>query len=97
MRELAASGQLLYGLDVDLLGRLAPDLIVTQQQCDVCAVSYGDVLSAVARDPRLAECRVVALNPKSLQDVLSDLRRVGASAGRPGRGGAMRGRTAMAH
>src|SRR5277367_772323 len=50
VRELASAGQPLYGLDVELLGRLAPDLIVTQQQCDVCAVSYADVLTAVADD-----------------------------------------------
>lgn len=81
VRELSASGRPLYGLDVELLGRLSPDLIVTQEQCDVCAVSYADVLSAVAGDPRLAGCRVVALNPQSLGDVLADMRRVGEAAG----------------
>lgn len=81
VRELASSGRPLYGLDIDLLGRLAPDLIVTQEQCDVCAVSYDDVLKTVARDSRLADCRVVALNPKSLGDVLADVRRVGEAAG----------------
>ena len=83
VRKLASSGKPLYGLDVDLLGQLAPDLIVTQQQCDVCAVSYTDVLAAVANDPRLAGCRVVALNPRGLGDVLADLRRVGEAAGAP--------------
>ena len=81
VRELASAGKPLYGLDVELLGQLAPDLIVTQQQCDVCAVSYADVLSAVAADPRLAGCRIVALNPQGLSDVLADLRRVGEAAG----------------
>jgi iron complex transport system substrate-binding protein len=83
VRELAAAGKPLYGLDAELLGRLAPDLIVTQQQCDVCAVSYADVLSAVAADPRLAGCRITALNPQGLRDVLTDLRRVGEAAGVP--------------
>jgi len=83
VRELASAGRPLYGLDVELLGRLAPDLIVTQQQCDVCAVSYADVLTAVADDPRLAGCRIVALNPRGLSDVLADLRRVGEAAGAP--------------
>jgi iron complex transport system substrate-binding protein len=81
VRELAAAGRPLYELDVELLARLRPDLIVTQQQCDVCAVSHADVLAAVARDPRLAGCQVVALNPQSLADVLADLRRVGEAAG----------------
>ena len=83
VRELASAGKPLYGLDVELLGRLAPDLIVTQEQCDVCAVSYADVLTAVADDPRLAGCRIVALNPQGLGDVLADLRRVGEAAGVP--------------
>jgi len=83
VRELAAAGKPLYGLDAELLGRLAPDLIVTQQQCDVCAVSYADVAAAVASDPRLAGCRVIALNPQSLADVLADLRRIGEAAGAP--------------
>ena len=83
VRELSSTGKPLYELDVELLGRLAPDLIVTQQQCDVCAVSYTDVLSAVADDPRLAGCRIVALNPQGLGDVLTDLRRVGEAAGAP--------------
>ena len=83
VRELSSAGKPLYGLDVELLGRLEPDLIVTQQQCDVCAVSYSDVLAAVAADPRLAGCRIVALNPQGLGDVLADLRRVGEAAGAP--------------
>ena len=82
VRELSSAGKPLYGLDVELLGRLEPDLIVTQQQCDVCAVSYSDVLAAVAADPRLAGCRIIALNPQGLGDVLTDLR---ASAKRPQR------------
>jgi iron complex transport system substrate-binding protein len=83
VRERASTGKPLYGLDVELLGRLTPDLIVTQQQCDVCAVSYADILTAVACDSRLAGCRIVALNPQGLGDVLADLRRVGEAAGAP--------------
>ena len=81
VQELASSGRPLYGLDIELLGRLGPDLIVTQEQCDVCAVSYDDVVAAVTRDDRLDGCCIVALNPKSLGDVLADLRRVGEVAG----------------
>ncbi len=80
VRELTAAGSQLYGLDVDLLGRLAPDLIVTQKQCDVCAVRYADVVDAVAGDPRLSGARIVALNPHGLADVLADIRRVGEAA-----------------
>jgi iron complex transport system substrate-binding protein len=83
VRELSAAGAPLYGLDVDLLGRLAPELIVTQKQCDVCAVRYADVVAAVASDPRLRDTRILALNPLGLAEVLEDIRHVGEAAGVP--------------
>src|SRR5207249_2278833 len=43
VRELTARGEALYELDEPTLGRLEPDLIVTQALCAVCAVSYDDV------------------------------------------------------
>src|SRR5215813_2919309 len=47
VRELLGSGRPLYEIDVKQLAELRPDLIVTQAQCDVCAVRYADVLAAV--------------------------------------------------
>ena len=44
-----AEGRALYELDEELLAELAPDLIVTQAVCDVCAVSYEDVVEVAAR------------------------------------------------
>ena len=76
VRELTASGGALYEIDRDLLCRLMPDLIVTQAQCNVCAVRYQDVLDLVASEPALAHTQVLALNPSSLADVLSDIQRV---------------------
>lgn len=81
VRELAARGAALYEIDAPLLAELAPDLIVTQAQCDVCAVRYDDVLHLVGSQPRLAATRVLALSPLSLADVLADVRRVGEAAG----------------
>ena len=60
VRQLVADGSPLYGLDVNRLAELAPDLIVTQSQCDVCAVRYEDVEAAVAVTPcfiGLESCR----------------------------------------
>jgi len=37
----------LYGIDAAMLASLQPDLIVTQAQCDVCAVKYADVLDSL--------------------------------------------------
>ena len=77
VQRMAGGGESLYGIDESALARLAPDLIVTQAQCDVCAVKYDDVVTAVERLwPRRA-IPVVALNPMSLADIFRDIRRVG--------------------
>ncbi len=57
------------------------DLIVTQAQCDVCAVRYQDVVDAVRATPALAGSEVLALNPMSIHDVFEDITRVGKAAG----------------
>src|SRR5688500_470222 len=80
VRQLSEQGRPLYEIDVSLLAELRPDLIVTQAQCDVCAVRYADVLEAVRTTPALQNARVVALNPQSLEDVLADLVRLGQAA-----------------
>jgi iron complex transport system substrate-binding protein len=81
VRQSVEQGLPLYGLDIEQLAALRPDLIVTQAQCDVCAVRYQDVLSAVRDHPSLAGCQVFALNPQSIGDVLDDIRRLGRAAG----------------
>ena len=81
VRSLMASGAPLYEIDTEQLAACQPDLIVTQAQCDVCAVRYADVLAAVACQASLARTRVLALNPQSLGDVLSDLERLGDATG----------------
>jgi iron complex transport system substrate-binding protein len=83
VRALMASGATLYEIDVARLAELQPDLIVTQAQCDVCAVRYTDVLTAVEREPRLRLTRVLGLNPQSIGEVLDDISRVGDAAGVP--------------
>lgn len=61
----------LYALDSDLLQQLQPDVILTQELCEVCAVSYDQVLGAV-RVLRQAggSPAIVSLEPRSLADVL---------------------------
>jgi iron complex transport system substrate-binding protein len=76
VRSLMASGAPLYEIDTDALVASQPDLIVTQAQCDVCAVRYVDVLATVAGQPSLARTSVLALNPQSLGDVIADLERL---------------------
>ncbi len=86
VRSLVSSGDALYHIDTRLLESLAPDLIVTQAQCDVCAVRYEDVVRAVTQSPTLHGRPVLALNPHSLADVLTDIQRIAAAAGVPAAG-----------
>jgi iron complex transport system substrate-binding protein len=74
------SGESLYTLDEARIAELAPDVIVTQQLCPVCAVSTAQVGGAVRPLPRCPE--VVSLDPDTLGDVLEDIRRVGELTGR---------------
>jgi iron complex transport system substrate-binding protein len=65
----------LYDLDEDLLADLAPDLILTQEQCDVCAVNEATVREAAERLP--ASALVESFNPVTLDDVFAMFARVG--------------------
>jgi iron complex transport system substrate-binding protein len=81
VRERFAGGLPLYEVDAELLAGLAPDLIVTQAQCDVCAVRYADVVSIVERSPALRGTKLVALAPRTLPDIFQDIECVGEAAG----------------
>lgn len=91
VKQLLAEGRPLYEIDRELLGRLQPDLIVTQAQCDVCAVRYDDVVATVASMPELRGTPIVALNPQGLDDIFDDVTRVGAAIGRVAEAAAYRG------
>uniref|UniRef100_A0AAU2JIF0 Cobalamin-binding protein n=1 Tax=Streptomyces sp. NBC_00049 TaxID=2903617 RepID=A0AAU2JIF0_9ACTN len=75
----AHSGSSLYTLDTAALADLAPDVVLTQDLCDVCAVSYSGVSHAV----RVLEAgpRVLSLEPRTLDDVLDCLVTVGELLG----------------
>ena len=74
MRERTERGESIYALDEQLLRELEPDLIVTQELCPVCAVSYDEV-QAVAE--RLPECpQVVALDPRTFGETMGDVRTI---------------------
>jgi iron complex transport system substrate-binding protein len=77
----AREGSGVYEVDVDALRAARPDVIVTQDLCDVCAVSYDDVCAA-ARTLGNPDVRVVNLHPTRLADVSTDLRKVGVAIGR---------------
>jgi iron complex transport system substrate-binding protein len=77
-RLLTDSGSI-YALDAALLEELAPDLVITQGLCDVCAVSMDVVERAV--DGLKKRPGVISLNPTSLEEVLQDAVRIGEALG----------------
>lgn len=80
IRELVHEGSSIYRLDAERLQRLKPDLILTQELCDVCAVSYPIVQDAARRLDGLV--RLVSLEPQSLEDVFKNISLVGELTGR---------------
>jgi iron complex transport system substrate-binding protein len=79
VRASLHAGSSLYALDAELLERLHPDLIVTQELCEVCAVSY-DIVARAAKKLR-GDPRVVSLEPSSLEDVYANVTTLGSLVG----------------
>jgi len=79
-----AGGGPLFELDENLLADLAPDFILTQAACRVCAVDADAVVAAAARIslPDKRTPQVLTLSPQSLADLFADIRRVGEAIGR---------------
>lgn len=73
------AGESVYILDEEALREADPDLVLTQEVCDVCAVAYRQVEAAAGRLPRKPE--ILSLDPKSLWDVVKDLQRVATATG----------------
>jgi len=82
VREAARDALSIYRVDDALLASLKPDVLLTQTQCEVCAVSLKDVEAALAKRIGLAP-RVVSLNPNSLRDLRADVRRTAQALGAP--------------
>jgi iron complex transport system substrate-binding protein len=80
VRAAFVRGEGIYHIDLEALKAADPDLILTQELCDVCAAPYEDVLEVVTKLPRKPE--VLSLDPQRLGDVLRDVERVGEATGR---------------
>ncbi len=84
VRTLVEQGVSVYTVDADALVALRPDVIITQTQCEVCAVSEKDVLEATRA--LLPEARVVSLHPVTLDDIWRDYIKVAEALGASARG-----------
>jgi iron complex transport system substrate-binding protein len=80
IRQLMQEAVSLYRIDTEALRRLQPDLILTQAQCEVCAVSLTDVEKAVGEWVG-SRPQIISLSPKRLADVWDDIRRVADALG----------------
>ena len=97
VKSLVERGLSVYEVDADALDKAHPDVILTQDQCQVCAVSLADVERAVCEitdsDPR-----IVSLHPHTMVDIYRDIARVADAIGRPTAGedliASMKGRLA---
>jgi iron complex transport system substrate-binding protein len=80
VKTLVSQGLAVYEVDAESLKRIAPDVILTQDQCEVCAVSLSDVERAVQG---WTECRanVVSLKPHTLADIYADNIRIAEALG----------------
>jgi iron complex transport system substrate-binding protein len=81
VRDVVADALSIYSIDVDRLRAANPDVIVTQDLCEVCAVSLDDVRAAVARLAR-RDVAIVNLHPTRLGDIWDDVSRVADALGR---------------
>jgi iron complex transport system substrate-binding protein len=78
--ERMRSNQGIYRIDEARLREAAPDVILTQGLCDVCAIDYNEVVTASESLPK--KPTIVSLTPNCLTDVLEDVARVGEATGR---------------
>jgi iron complex transport system substrate-binding protein len=88
VKELIEQALSVYRVDAEALRALQPDLIVTQTQCEVCAVSESDVIAALAEWTGTPPT-IVSLRPDGLSDVFADIERVAAALGRVDSGAAL--------
>lgn len=84
VKERMAAGLDLYNLDDDALARCAPDLILSQDLCRVCAVASGDVDAAIAR--LRCDATVLQIDPQNLHEVIESINTIAVAAGVPHRG-----------
>ena len=80
VKEIISESLSIYTIDRDLIKSLAPEVIITQAQCEVCAVSLKDVELALS-DLLDKECQIISLQPNELDDVYGDIRMIAGQLG----------------
>ena len=83
--EVVKSAISVYDLDIELLKSLQPDFIITQDLCDVCAVSFDQVEQA-CQEVLDTDARIISLKPKLLDDIWDDIQNVADQLSVPDQG-----------
>ena len=80
VKDLLFNALSIYTINRELINELAPDIVITQAQCEVCAVSLDEVESALNDDLESA-AKIISLQPNSLGDIYDNIREVAAALG----------------
>ena len=85
VRQAKANSNPLYWIDGDLLQELKPDLIITQEICQVCAIDSGSVFETAAKVLDY-EPDILSIRPDFVADILQNVRNIATAAGVASRG-----------
>lgn len=80
VKELLYDALSIYTVNRETIRELAPDIVITQAQCDVCAVSLEDVEEAL-KDYLDKQAQIISLQPESLEDIFNNIREVANALG----------------
>lgn len=75
VKEILSESLSIYKIDKDLIKSLNPDIIITQAQCDVCAVSLKDVEENLS-ELIGSETKIISLEPNTLTDIFTDIKNI---------------------
>ena len=82
VKEILSDSLSIYEVDSALIKQLSPDIIITQAQCEVCAVSLNDVELAL-KDLLEKECQIISLEPHGLDDIYREIQLLADQLGVP--------------
>ena len=89
VQQARANNNPMYWIDEELLARLRPDLIITQELCEVCAIASGSVFETAAKVLDY-QPEILTIRPMGLDDILQNVTNVANAAGAPERGRELR-------
>lgn len=80
VKEILTDALSIYTVNKELIQQVNPDVVITQTQCEVCAVSLKDVEEAL-EDLLDKEANIISLEPNNLNDIFADIQRIADSLG----------------